>query len=138
PSLSSLPSLPSCLEKWSSSGPDPMTPVPLLISPDLDAFCEPVSAPVAFSDPPVTPQSAPVSPPHLDHVLNSAHSTYSSLRASSPLSSHSSLSVVPQPPASPSDSSDFKANSSPANSGEANSREANSGEANSREANSGE
>ncbi|XP_047660742.1 EH domain-binding protein 1-like protein 1 isoform X17 [Tachysurus fulvidraco] len=124
PSLSSPPSLPSCLETWRSSGPDPMTPVPLLISPDLDAFCEPVSAPVAFSDPPVTPQSAPVSHPHLDHVLNSAHSTYSSLLASSPLSSHSSLS-------SPSDSSEFKANSGEANSGEANSGEANSGEANS-------
>ncbi|XP_047660743.1 EH domain-binding protein 1-like protein 1 isoform X18 [Tachysurus fulvidraco] len=119
PSLSSPPSLPSCLETWRSSGPDPMTPVPLLISPDLDAFCEPVSAPVAFSDPPVTPQSAPVSHPHLDHVLNSAHSTYSSLLASSPLSSHSSLS-------SPSDSSEFKANSGEANSGEANSGEANS------------
>ncbi|XP_047660738.1 EH domain-binding protein 1-like protein 1 isoform X13 [Tachysurus fulvidraco] len=131
PSLSSPPSLPSCLETWRSSGPDPMTPVPLLISPDLDAFCEPVSAPVAFSDPPVTPQSAPVSHPHLDHVLNSAHSTYSSLLASSPLSSHSSLS-------SPSDSSEFKANSGKANSGEANSSEANRGEANSGEANSSE
>ncbi|XP_060751625.1 EH domain-binding protein 1-like protein 1 isoform X2 [Tachysurus vachellii] len=137
-SSASAPSLPSCLEKWSSSGPDPMTPVPLLISPDLDAFCEPVSAPVSFSDPPVTPQSAPVSPPHLDHVLKSAHSTYSSLLASSPLSSHSSLSVVPQPPASLLDSSEFKANSGEANRSEANSGEANRSEANRSEANRSE
>ncbi|TTW73461.1 EH domain-binding protein 1-like protein 1 [Bagarius yarrelli] len=57
---------------WSSAVCDPVTPVPLLISPDLDAFCEPVSAPAAFSDPPVTPQSTSVAPEHLKYTLKSA------------------------------------------------------------------
>ncbi|XP_058267745.1 EH domain-binding protein 1-like protein 1 isoform X13 [Hemibagrus wyckioides] len=132
PSVSSPPSRPSCLEKWSSAGPDPVTPVPLLISPDLDAFCEPVSAPAVFSDPSLTPQSAPVTPPHLDHALKSAPSPHSSTpasifaysSASSTLSSRSPLSVALQPPASLSDSSQAEANRSEANRSEANSSEA--------------
>lgn len=65
---SSPPAVPSCLDRW---GRDPMTPVPLLISPDLDAFCEPVSAPAPFLDPSVTP-------PHLTHAVKSAPCTASS------------------------------------------------------------
>ncbi|KAK3521581.1 hypothetical protein QTP70_014773 [Hemibagrus guttatus] len=134
PSVSSPPSRPSSLENWSSAGPDAVTPVPLLISPDLDAFCEPVSAPAAFSDPSLTPQSVPVALPYLDNALKSAPSTHSLppasiftySSASSTLSSRSSISVTPQPPASLSDSSQAKANSSEANSSEANSSEANS------------
>ncbi|XP_053501364.1 uncharacterized protein ehbp1l1b isoform X2 [Ictalurus furcatus] len=128
-SPSSSASVPLCLDKWSSASRDPVTPVPLLVSPDLDAFCDPVSAPAAFSDPPVTPQTAPpVTPSHLDHALKFAPSTRSSppsvfftcSSASSTPSTRSSLvsllSLAPLPPASLSDSSQAEANSSKANS----------------------
>ncbi|XP_053542562.1 EH domain-binding protein 1-like protein 1 isoform X11 [Ictalurus punctatus] len=128
-SPSSSASVPLCLDKWSSAGRDPVTPVPLLVSPDLDAFCDPVSAPAAFSDPPVTPQTAPpVTPSDLDHALKFAPSTRSappsvfftcSSASSTPTTRSSlvsSLSLTPLPPASLSDSSQAEANSSKANS----------------------